>query len=162
MMLQFVKDLLLKDLPLKLVSLALAIALWATVASVLKKNEQERARGETMNSNKQFQGVPVAVVFTGGDATGYTVKPAKVTVFIQGTPEAITALSPASVQAQIDLTYWDGRANLPMPVQVISPAGTAMVSVSPAEVEVVPPEPRPTTSFESGLESESESKPESE
>ncbi len=142
-MIQFFKDLFLKDLPLKLVSLVLASALWGTVSSVLQKGEQERARGETMNSNKQFQGVPVAVVYTGGDATGYKVDPAKVTVFIQGTPEAITALQPASVQAQVDLRYWDSRESLPMPVRVISPAGTAMVSVSPAEVDVVPPEPKP-------------------
>jgi len=158
-MIQFVKDLLLKDLPLKLVSLALAIALWATVSSVLQKSEQERERGETMNSNKQFQGVPVAVVYTGGDATGFQVKPAKVTVFIQGTPEAITELAPASVQAQVDLSYWDRRTSMPMPVQVISPAGTAMVSVSPAEVEVIPPEPLPAALPESETKSESASDP---
>lgn len=140
-MIQFFKDLLLKDLPLKLVSLALAIALWATISSVLQKGERERERGMIMNSNKQFQGVPVSVVSSAGDATGFKVKPARVTVFIQGTPEAISELEPASVQALVDLSYWDSRESSPLPVRVISPAGTAMFSVSPAEVEVVPPEP---------------------
>jgi YbbR domain-containing protein len=140
-MIRFIKDLLFKDLPLKLVSLALAIALWAVVASVIEKGKQER--GVTMDSNKQFQGVPVAVVCSLGDATGYRVQPNEVTVFIQGTPEAIAKLQPASVRAQVDLSYWDSRENLPLPVRVIVPAGTAVVSCSPEEVHVIPPEPDP-------------------
>jgi len=145
-MIQFFKDLILKDLQLKLVSLILAIALWATVSSVIKKDGEERY--VTMSSNKQFQGVPIAVVSSSGDATGFRVKPSRVTVFIQGTPEAITELEAASVQAQVDLVYWDSRENLPMPVRVISPPGTAVVSVSPAEVEINPPEAEAATVLE--------------
>jgi hypothetical protein len=137
-MIQFLKDLLVKDLPLKLVSLALAIALWATVATLIEKSEREE--GISMNSNKQFQGVPIAVVSSSGDATGFKVNPSLVTVFVQGTPEAITDLEPASVQAIVDLSYWDSREGLPLPVRIITPAGTATVNVSPAEVQVVPPE----------------------
>jgi len=137
-MMQFLKDLLFKDLPLKLVSLALAIALWATVSTLIEKAARER--GVTMSSNKQFQAVPIAVVSSAGDATGFRVYPALVTVFVQGTPEAITELKAASVQAFVDLGYWDSRSGLALPVRVSTPSGTAYVSVSPAEVEVVPPE----------------------
>jgi hypothetical protein len=146
-MIQFFKDLLFKDLPLKLVSLALAVALWATVATLIEKGERER--GVTMSSNKQFQGVPVAVVSAFGDATGYRVEPAEVTVFIQGTPEAITELEPASVRALVDLSYWDSRENLPLPVRIIVPPGTAVVSKSPEEVRIIPPEPHPAPAIES-------------
>ncbi|MCU0771151.1 MAG: CdaR family protein [Verrucomicrobia bacterium] len=139
-MIRFAKNLLFQDLPLKLVSLALAIALWAVVAFLIEKGKRER--GVTMDSNKQFQGVTVAVVSPFGDATGYRVQPEVVTVFIQGTPEAIEKLQPASVQAQVDLSYWDSRQNLPLPVRVIVPAGTAAVRVSPDEVRVIPPEPQ--------------------
>ena len=137
-MIQFFKDLVLKDLPLKIFSLVLAIVLLATVYTVLEKNEHDR--GVTMSSNKQFQGVPVEVVYASGDATGYRVKPATVTVFIQGTPEAIDDLGPASVKALVDLSYWDRRENLPLPVRILTPAGTAMVSVTPAEVVVLQPQ----------------------
>lgn len=137
-MIQFVKDLLVKDLPLKLVSLALAIALWIAVTALIEK--EERGRGITMDSNKQFQGVPVSVVSPSGDATGFKVRPSLVTVFVQGNSEAITALEPAGVQALVDLNNWDRREGLPLPVRVITPPGTATVRVSPAEVEVVPPE----------------------
>lgn len=137
-MIQFLKDLLLKDLPLKLISLALAIALWATVAALIEKAKREK--GVTMSSNKQFQGVPVAVMSSAGDSTGFKVSPSLVTVFVQGTPEAITELQPASVQALVDLSYWDGRQGLPLPVRVVTPPGTAIVSISPDEVEVIPPE----------------------
>ena len=142
-MIRFLKEFFVHDLQLKLISLALAIALWATVASVLEKNERER--GETMSSNKQFQGVPVAVVYSFGDASGFKVKPAQVTVFIQGTREAIDDLAPASLRASVDLRYWDSRENLPLQVRVFSPPGTAVVSWSPMEVEVIPPEPAPPT-----------------
>lgn len=138
-MIRFLKNLLFKDLPLKVVSLALAIALWAVVASLIEKGKRER--GVAMDSNKQFQGVPVAVVCSFGDATAYHVEPDKVTVFIQGTPEAIAKLQPASVHAQVDLSYWDSRENLPLPVRVIVPPGTAVVSQWPEEVRVIPPEP---------------------
>ncbi len=137
-MIGFLKDLFLKDLRLKLVSLALAVALWATVYSLIQKNDRER--GMTMSSNKQFQAVPVEVVFPGGDATGYRVKPPTVTVFVQGTPEAISDLEPAGIQAFVDLSYWDSREELPLPVRVITPPGTAVVSWTPEEVDVVPPE----------------------
>jgi YbbR domain-containing protein len=137
-MIQFFKDLLFKDLPLKLVSLALAIALWATVATLIEKAKREK--GVTMSSNKQFQSVPVTVVSSSGDASGFKVNPALVTVFVQGTPDAITQLKAASVQAIVDLSYWDSREELPLPVRIITPPGTATVSISPAEVEVIPPE----------------------
>lgn len=139
-MIRFLKDLFVKDLRLKLVSLALAVALWATVSSLIQKNEFDR--GMTMSSNKQFQGVPVEVVFPGGDATGYRVRPPVVTVFVQGTPEAISDLEQASIQALVDLSYWDSRENLPLPVRVMTPPGTAVVSWTPEEVDVVPPEPK--------------------
>lgn len=137
-MIQFFKELLFKDLPLKLVSLALAIALWATVATFIEKSEREK--GISMSSNKQFQGVPIAVVSSSGDAAGYKVNPSLVTVFVQGTAEAITELEPASVQAIVDLSYWDSREGLPLPVRIITPPGTATVSISPPEVKVLPPE----------------------
>lgn len=139
-MIQFLKNLFLKDMPLKLVSLALAVALWATVSSVIQKDARDR--GLMMNSNKQFQGVPVEVVFPGGDATGFKVRPTEVTVFIQGTPEAISALEISSVEAIVNLSYWDSRENLPLPVRVISPPGTAVVNCTPDKVEVLPPEPQ--------------------
>jgi YbbR domain-containing protein len=143
-MIQFFKDLFLKDLPLKLISLALAIALWATVFSLITEDTKDREeRYVTMSSNTQIQGVPVAVFSSDGDATGFKVKPTKVNVFLQGTPEAIAELVPASVQAFVDLGYWDSRERLPLPVRVTSPPGTATVTVSPAEVEVVPPEVQP-------------------
>lgn len=137
-MMQFFKDLLFKDLPLKLFSLALAIALWITVSALIEKND--RAKGETMSSFKEFQGVPVAVVASSGDATGFKVTPALVTVSVRGTSEAIEELTPASVQADVNLAYWDSRGGLPLLVRVSSPVGTATVSVSPAEVKVIPPE----------------------
>ena len=68
-MIRFFKGLLFNDLRLKLISLALAVALWATVSSLIEKGERER--GQRMDSNKQFQGVPVSVVFPAGDATIY-------------------------------------------------------------------------------------------
>ena len=100
----------------------------------------EREKGVTMSSNKQFQSVPVTVVSSSGDASGFKVNPALVTVFVQGTPDAITQLKAASVQAIVDLSYWDSREELPLPVRIITPPGTATVSISPAEVEVIPPE----------------------
>jgi hypothetical protein len=137
-MIQFFKDLLFKDLPLKLVSLALAIALWVSVSALIEKSD--RARGEKMSSIKEFHGVPVAVVASSGDATGYRVNPALVTVSVRGTPEAIEDLVPASIRAIVDLAYWDRREGLPLAVDISSPPGTARVSISPSEVEVIPPE----------------------
>jgi len=154
-MIQFLKDLFVKDLPLKVVSLILAIALWAVVASVIEKGKRER--GVTMDSNKQFQDVPVAVVCSYGDATGFRVEPPDVTVFIQGTPDAITELQPASLQAQVDLSYWDSRENQPLRVRVLVPHGTAVVSISPEKVAVVPPEPKPVEPRDDPSNSEPES-----
>lgn len=142
-MIQFFKDLLFKDLALKLVSLALAIALWLTVSALIEKSD--RSRGETMSSIKEFHGVPVAVVASGGDASGYRVNPALVTVSVRGTSEAIDELTPASIQAAVNLAYYDSREGLPLSVRVSSPAGTATVSISPDEVEVIPPEPQAAT-----------------
>jgi hypothetical protein len=152
-MVRFFKELLFDDLPLKLVSLGLAIGLWATVSTLIEKNAERE--GVTMESNKQFMAVPIAITFPGGDATGYKLNPALATVFIQGTPSAITDLQPASVHAWVDLSVWDSRENLPLPVRVSSPAGTAWVSVSPAEVTVIPPEPEATA--DSSPETPSES-----
>jgi YbbR domain-containing protein len=140
------------DLLLKVVSLGLAIVLWATVSTLIEKNAQRE--GVAMESNKQFVGVPISVALPEGDATGFKVIPSRATVFIQGTPEAIDNLQASSVHAWVDLSYWDARENLPLPVSVSSPAGTAWVSVSPAEVRVVPPEAEPVGETATGTSSQ--------
>jgi len=141
-MMQFLKNLLLKDLAMKLAALGLAVALWATVTTMIDKTERER--GVVMNSNKLFQGLPVSVVSGRGDVSRYRVSPETVNVFVQGTPDAIEALDMAAVKAVVDLTDWDGRAGQPAEVWVLTPRGTAVVRVSPPEVNVIPPEPDPT------------------
>lgn len=159
-MIQFLKGLLFDDLPLKIVSLALAIGLWAMVSSLIEKNAQRQ--GVTMESNKQFMGVPIGITFPSGDATGYKLNPSRATVFIQGTPEAIMDLQASAVHAWVDLSYWDARENLPLPVQVSSPPGTAWVNVSPAEVTVIPPQPEAKSATQPESVDESESDPETE
>ena len=140
-MIQFFKDLILKDLLLKLVSLMLAIATWATVSSLIRK--RDRDRGITMGSYQQFTGVPVSVVSGSSDVSRYQVVPAQVHIVVQGRPEAIESLEVGQVRADVDLTYWDPRSGRPQPVLVSTPPGTSLVSVSPVEVEVVPPEQQP-------------------
>lgn len=138
---QFFKDLVLKDLPLKLVSLLLAIATWATVTSLIEKGDRER--GIAMSSYQQFARVPVSIVSSSADVSQFRVVPARVHVVVQGTPEAIHALKSTTVQAVVDLTYWDRRSEDSLPVHVMAPPGTAIVSVSPEELKIVPPEQQP-------------------
>ena len=64
-------------------------------------------------------------------------------VRVQGTRETIKELNVADIRAMADLTYWDPQRGEEQVVLVTTPAGTALMQVTPSTVQIVPPEQQP-------------------
>jgi len=138
-MIDTLRSLLLKDFWLKLVSLALAILVYALVSA---RNQPEVPTDELMDNFKTVE-VPVRLVSASGEVGRHRCKPAKVAVRVQGTRETIKELNVADIRAMADLTYWDPQRGEEQVVLVTTPAGTALMQVTPSTVQIVPPEQQP-------------------
>ena len=132
-----VRELIVKDFGWKLLSLALAVAIWLTV------------KGFSSDSGTQaeriFTDLPAQIVSGTIDARTFRVNPEVVQVTIKGLPEAIKALTEREIHVYVDVSNADSTRNFRKRVEVSTPTRISIVKVEPTEVEViVPPRPSPT------------------
>ena len=128
-----------KDSGWKILSVALAVAIWLTVHTI---SEHAAKRVNPLNGlvTQTFPAVPVLVVSTAADVREFKVTPATVQITVSGKPDAVTALDPRQIRVFVDLTGIEAARDLRKRVDVSTPAGIAFVSAMPADVDVtVPP-----------------------
>lgn len=130
------RDLIVKDFGWKLLSLALAVAIWLTV------------KGFSSDSGNQaehiFTDIPAQIVSGTTDARTFRINPEVVQVTVKGLPDAIKALTEREIHVYVDVSNADPTRNFRKRVEVSTPTRITIVKVEPAEVEVVVP-PRPAT-----------------
>lgn len=139
-MINFLRNSVTQDLPLKLVSLALAVLIWITITVAIRRGPSE-APGANIYS-RTFHNQPVLVVSSGEDVSRYRVKPGEVDVTVQGVPGALRNLQGHQVHARVYLSGFNLTSTNRARVEVTTPPGFTYVSVVPADVEIVrPPAP---------------------
>jgi len=130
-------DLLLKDLPWKIFSLCLAMVLWLTVHRIYE--ESQTASGSLVTSTVTFENLPVLIVSTASDVRDFRVIPGTVSVKVSGAPDTMASLQGSQVRPMVDLTEIGDVKDLNRRVDVSTPAGVTLVSVTPAKVGIILP-----------------------
>lgn len=125
------RDLFLKNFGWKMLSVALAVAIWLTVKtmSVERGNQTDRA----------FINVPVQLVSGTTDVRAFKIEPEFVSVTVKGRPESLKILAEREIRVFADITSTDTAQNFRRNLDVALPNGIALANVQPSEVQVIVP-----------------------
>ena len=136
------RDLILKDLGWKLLSLALAVAIWLTVQPLTEAPSERRSIWENWET-QTFTNLPVLlVVSAAADVHEFKVNPDVVTVTVSGRPEMISAMTGQEIRVTVDLTGIEAARGLRKRVEVSVPPGVAFIRAEPPDVNVIVPPKR--------------------
>jgi YbbR domain-containing protein len=136
-MITFLRHLIIRDLGLKVFSLALAILIYCTISFVAIKN---RVPSLALASDvRRFQNLPVLVVSSAGEVRRFKVTPETVAVTVQGDPQVLAGLGSSDIRALVDLTGIASASQLRKRIEVSAPAGVTRLGVVPTEVQVTFP-----------------------
>ena len=127
-----------KDFWWKLFSLILAVVLWLTVYKI---REEPAPASPVAGVSQTYGSVPVLVVSAASDVHDFRVLPASVAVKVSGPPEVMTVLQANQIHPVVDLTDVAAARKLKRRVEVSTPPGVTLISVTPAEVDVMFPSP---------------------
>jgi YbbR domain-containing protein len=139
------RDWLTLDIGWKIFSVVLALAVWLTVHKILQESSppvvaQSLPPGPVETT---FTNLPVLIVSAAADVRQFHVTPNVVTVSVSGRAEIMDFLQADQIHALVDLTDIEAAHVLRRHVDVSTPTGVTLVSVSPAELSVViPPQPK--------------------
>jgi YbbR domain-containing protein len=135
------RELLTKDAGWKLLSLALAVAIWFTVNPLSQGPTKATVNPLPSAERGSFSNLPVRVIMSSAaDVREVKVDPDAVTVTVSGRPEMISAMTGQEIIVIVDLTGIEAARGLRKRVDVTVPPGVAFISVEPSQVNVtVPP-----------------------
>jgi YbbR domain-containing protein len=139
------RNLLLRDLPLKLFSLALAVLIYCTIYFTSIKNEVSAYQGPSLPplamsvDVRTFFNLPVLIVSSAADVHDFKVAPETVAVSVQGDARLLARLGSGDIRAWVDLTGVQSATGLRVRIQVSTPPGVTHVKVVPSEVRVIFP-----------------------
>jgi YbbR domain-containing protein len=83
--------------------------------------------------------LPVLVVSAAADVRAFRVRPAEVDVTVRGEREVLDRLTEKDVRITVDLTDIAAARSLLKHVNVSTPPGVTLVSVTPPDVDIVVP-----------------------
>jgi hypothetical protein len=133
-MIIFVRNLVIKDLWLKLFALALAILIWLTVRFTISGEGSPLVALMGRRSDETVLTVPVVV--TGTDAQSVGVDPPDVQITLRGDPALVKSLRIEDIRAQVNLSGVESAGGVLRPIEVVLPPGVAYTHLAPPEVEV--------------------------
>jgi YbbR domain-containing protein len=142
-MIQFLHHIFVRDWPLKLFSLALAVLTWLAVSFSLRREVVEVA-GPTSTAERTFYDLPVIVMSTAADVHDFKVEPRQVDVTVQGDPKILHDLKGQQIHVIANLTDIESSTDLRERIEVYTPSGVTHVRVQPEEVNIIQP-PHPTS-----------------
>ncbi|HXP59381.1 MAG TPA: CdaR family protein [Dongiaceae bacterium] len=134
-MIALLRNLFLKDLTLKLFSLAMAILIYYTTSSFVDiKNEMGMAV-----TLRTFRDLPVLIVSSAADVRRFKVIPDTVDVTIQGDTKVLAGLRNNDIRPLVDLTAIESATDLRKRIEVSTPPGVTHIGVVPPDVRVIFP-----------------------
>lgn len=126
-------DIFFKNLGWKLLSVALASAIWLTVKTTSAEQSQ---------TERVFMNLPLQIVSGTTDVRTFQMDPATTTITLKGRPEAVNRLAEREIHCLVDVTSADLSQKFRRHVDVAVPSGITVVHVEPAEVMITPPKPK--------------------
>lgn len=134
------REVLLKNLGWKVLSLGLAVAIWLPIRDAINERGGSRVR--------TFDDIPAHIVSSTTDVRAFRVDPEKVSVTVQGPWRMITLLTDYEIHALVDITSADISQNFNRRVRIAMPPGITLIRVEPADVAVIVPTKSPKASTE--------------
>lgn len=125
------RDVIFNNAGWKLLSLVLAVLIWATYSSDL----MERLRPGGL---RRFSAVPVTVLTTASDRRSYRVTPDKVEILVRGSANLLEAVQTGELQAFVDLTGVRETEGLRQKIAINLPPGFSVARVIPPDAWVEP------------------------
>ncbi len=139
-MMSFLQNVILKDIWLKLFSLALAALAWFTVDVSLQNSGSARPTLNLKPLSAATFTVPVVVMSSAEDVRSVKVNPKEVEVTVQGESKILQRVQAKDIRVFVDLTVIEAaHDDLKVRIEVSTPAGVSQVKVSPEEVQVIFP-----------------------
>ena len=135
----FLRNLITKDIGLKLFSLTLAVLIWTTVSVAIQKEVTPGTSLPMLTAERTFQNLPVVILSSADDIRDIKVNPKEVEVTVQGDPKILKMLTGREIRVLVDLTGIGAAHDLRKRIEVSTPAGVTHVRVEPPEVQVVYP-----------------------
>jgi YbbR domain-containing protein len=137
-MITFLRNLIVRDFWLKLLSFVLAVLIWITVTYAANG-------GKTLLFNRNvdelsYYNVPVQILVSAAEVRSFKVNPSEVEVRVRGEPGKLRELHAEEIHAILDLTDIQSARGLQKRIKVnITSPDITVVRVEPAEVEVIVP-----------------------
>jgi len=133
-MIVFLRNLVVKDLWLKLFSLALGILIWVLVEGSITKDRPILSALIGRAVDESVMTVPVSL--PPADARIVSVSPSEVQVTLRGDPKVLKQLTIDDVRAQVNLTGIETADGMRRTIEMILPPDISYVHLTPKEVEV--------------------------
>lgn len=138
-MMEYLRDLVIKDTWLKLFSLGLAVLTWITVSYAVQRKRTPVGAITLAMDQLVFPRIPVVVLSSAQDARAFQVVPQDVEVTVQGDPLTLKKLQTSDIRALVDLTGVNEAENLWKRIEVATPAGVTYVRVHPRDAHIIFP-----------------------
>jgi YbbR domain-containing protein len=140
-MIEFIRNLIVRDFWLKLLSLVFAVFIWLAVSKVVLKREvgSPLAAFGAQVVEQTYVNVPIMVIFPAAEIRNVNLNPTEVRVSVRGSPDAMQRLRPQDIHAQVDLTGIESARALRKRIEISLPSGITYTRVVPDEVEVFLP-----------------------
>lgn len=132
----FLRNLFLRDVWLKLFSLGLAILTWKIVSLAIAKQVSPSAVLPIENQERTFPNVPVLVMSTAADPRIFRVDPSTVQVDVRGQAAVVGGLRDADIRAMVDLRDIESAQNLRKKIELLTPPGVNWSHSQPDEVQI--------------------------
>lgn len=150
-MIEYLRQLFLKDFWLKLFSFALAVLIWFTVnIAINRESSGAPALSLIPSEEKVFSGLPVVVLSSAEDVRSVHVYPKEVEVTVQGEAKLLKDVRSKDIRVLLDLTGIPAAHDMRVRVEVTLPTGISVVRVNPEEVQVTFP-PKGENQADKGL-----------
>ena len=145
-MIRLLHSLFIRDWLLKVFALALATLTWLAVTFAIK-HQAMKVEDSAKRYERNVFDLPVLLVASDADVSGFKCKPAEVDMVLQGEEETVkNPLTVRQVRILVDLTGNKPSTNTMRRVEVITPPGVTCVSVRPEAIEVIVPPALPPQS----------------
>lgn len=137
-MIELLRNLVFRDLWLKLFSFVLAFLIWFTV-NIAVKNDLSPASSLTLSPPMQedIPDLPVVILSSAEDVRSVRVNPKTVNVTVQGDSKILKTLQKKDIRVMVDLTNIEAAHDLRKRIEVSTPPGVTQVRVDPQEVQVI-------------------------
>ena len=140
-MIRFLRNLFVRDWPLKCFSLALAILAWLAISFSLREQVVSVPGATTLSARKYFD-LPVTIVSSTGDTRDFKAIPSEVDVTVQGDEATLEKLAGKNIHVMVDVSGAVIRSAQEMPVEITTPPGVTHVRIEPSNlVSIIPPPP---------------------